>query len=146
MTYCHSGHHWPISMLRLQLNLDRAKLSRAHLRVLARAHDHAHRIQNSVETLKETYGDDLSPDQRGSAYRAREDRQKSLGPNLGRQRKNIRGVEEKCKAAANILQQNWRTLSGSIRQSRPCSPAIRRSNASSGTAHPLLATFPVSLS
>src|SRR5262249_31875735 len=76
-------------------------------------------------------------------FHAPEDRQRSLAPNLGRRRKNIHGVEEKCKAAASTLQQRSRALFASIHQSRPRSPAIRLSNASSGTAHPLLAAFPV---
>src|SRR5215471_3822047 len=146
MIYYQSDQHWPILLLRLQLELDRAKQSGARLRVLARVRDHAHPIQNSAGRLTEKYGDDLSPDRRCSERCAPQGRQRTLAPNLGRRRKNIRGGEEKCTAVANTLQQKWRALPASIHRSRPSWPAVRRSNASSRTAHPLLATFPVSVS
>src|SRR4029077_4085219 len=60
---------------------------------------------------------------------------------LARPKANSHDDGGMCRAVASKLREKWRALSAQLLANRPSLPARRRSNASSGTAHRLLATF-----
>jgi len=80
-------------------------------------------------------GADPSGDPRGSMCFVRADTRKNPGPSPAHQRRNDRGVEENCKAAANML----RKIQKAPGEPRPLSRArpheTPRSNASFETKH-----------
>jgi hypothetical protein len=86
-------------------------------------------------------GADPSGDPRGSMCFARADRRKNPGPGPVHQRRDDRGVEENCKAAASML----RKIQKAPGEPRPLSRARRRetprSNASFETKHRLPVAF-----
>src|SRR5258708_1259923 len=86
-------------------------------------------------------GADLSGDPRGSMGFARADGRKNRGPGPAHQRRNDRGAEENCKAAANML----RKIRKAPGERRPLNRVplheTPRSNASFETKHRLPAEF-----
>src|SRR5262249_7437160 len=87
-------------------------------------------------------GADPFGDPHGSMCSARADERKNLGPGPAHQRRNDRGGEENCKAAANTL----RKIRKELAERRPLNRVPRhetpRSNASFETQHRLPAKFP----
>src|SRR5438067_11885618 len=82
-------------------------------------------------------GADPSGDPRGSMCFARAEERKNLGPGPAHQRRNDRGAEENCKAAANTLRK-IRIAPGERRPlNRVPERETRRSNASCETKHRL---------
>ena len=85
---------------------------------------------------------DLSDGPRDSMYFARADGRKNLAPGPVHQRKNDRGAEENCKAAANKLRKIRRVPAETIPLSPRSVHATRQSNASFETKHHPPAAFP----
>jgi hypothetical protein len=91
-------------------------------------------------------GADPSGDPHGSTCFARADEQKNLGPGPVHQRRNDRGAEENCKAAANTLHKVRKAPAGRRPLNQVLQHGIRRSNASFETKHRPPAEFPELLS
>ena len=86
-------------------------------------------------------GADLCADPRGLSCFAREDERKNLGRGPVHQRKDDRGGEEKCIAAANKLRKTQKVHAEQRTRNRLRRHAIRQSNASFETKHRLPAAF-----
>src|SRR5258708_21206801 len=84
----------------------------------------------------------LSGDPRGSMCFARADGRKNLGPGPAHQRRNDRGAEENCKAAANTLRKIRKAPGEPRPLNRVPRHEIPRSNASFETKHRLPVEFP----
>jgi len=92
------------------------------------------------------YGAGPSGDPRSSMCFAPADGQKNPAPSPARQRKNDRGAEENCKAAANTLRKVRKAPGGRRPLNRIPRHGIPRSNASFETKHRPPAEFPELLS
>src|SRR5438874_2352831 len=86
-------------------------------------------------------GADPSGDPPGSMCFVRADARKNLGPGPAHQRRNDRGAEENCKAAANTLRKIRKAPGEKRSLNRVPRREIPRSNASFETKHRLPAEF-----